>query len=223
MPYRKRIVCLANSDKPGGYCVAGREYEGRGFGGWVRPVSDRSGEEISFMEQKLADGSTPKLLDIIEIPLEEPRPRACQTENHLIARGQRWEKVGEFPRHELLPLCDDIGQLWINGQHSSRGTNDRISDAEASTLDTSLVLIQPEVLSVSVIPNPWEGKRQARAAFRYRGKGYDLVLTDPSLRRHFLSLGEGEHRYTHPAVLCVSLAGPLEGCWYKLVAAIIDL
>ena len=34
MAYVKRIVCLANSFKPGGSCIAGREVIGNGFGGW---------------------------------------------------------------------------------------------------------------------------------------------------------------------------------------------
>ncbi|MGH7707024.1 MAG: dual OB domain-containing protein, partial [Vulcanimicrobiaceae bacterium] len=36
----KRIVCLANSRKLQGRCVAGRELQKNGPGAWIRPVSD---------------------------------------------------------------------------------------------------------------------------------------------------------------------------------------
>jgi hypothetical protein len=39
MPYRKTIVCLANSRKYQGRCVAGVEWQGQMIGGWIRPVS----------------------------------------------------------------------------------------------------------------------------------------------------------------------------------------
>jgi len=43
----KRLVCLANSRKLSGRCVAGRELSGGRPIGWVRPVSARENEEVS--------------------------------------------------------------------------------------------------------------------------------------------------------------------------------
>jgi hypothetical protein len=40
-PLVKRIVCLANSRKMSGRCLAGRELINGLPGGWVRPVSAR--------------------------------------------------------------------------------------------------------------------------------------------------------------------------------------
>ena len=67
MNYVKRIVCLANSRKMSGRCIAGLEIEGDQVGGWIRPVSNRSTEEISLFEQRFEDGSEPDLLDIVEV------------------------------------------------------------------------------------------------------------------------------------------------------------
>ena len=57
MSYDKTILCLANSRRPGGRCVAGKEKINNQFGGWVRPVSNRPTEEISQKEGRYKDGS----------------------------------------------------------------------------------------------------------------------------------------------------------------------
>ena len=48
----KRIVCLANSRKLSGRCVAGRVFDGHEVGEWVRPVSARQNEEVSEYERQ---------------------------------------------------------------------------------------------------------------------------------------------------------------------------
>jgi hypothetical protein len=45
----KRLVCLANSRKSGGRCIAGRELLTGNLGEWIRPVSDRKNEESQRM------------------------------------------------------------------------------------------------------------------------------------------------------------------------------
>lgn len=70
----KRIVCLANSRKLSGRCVAGKELSSERASTWIRPISRRPSEELSLNERKYEDGSDPQLLDIIDITLFTANP-----------------------------------------------------------------------------------------------------------------------------------------------------
>jgi len=221
--YTKRMVCLANSYKPPhGRCFAGREVVGNGFGGWLRPVSDRPTAEVSFSEYRYESNASPKLLDIIDIPLLKPDPRHHQTENHVIAPG-RWAKVGELAWGALEKLRDRPTSLWINNDHTKGpGCYDCISETEASGLDDSLVLIKPDSFSVEVGQHYWTGKKTYRASFDYEGTHHNLSLTDPIARDAFTAKDEGSYPLAD-LYICVSLTEPYEHddrC-HKLVAAII--
>jgi hypothetical protein len=58
----RRIVCLANSRKPDGRCVAGKLYAQGKFGAWLRPISARDGEELSEQERQISKGLEPTYL-----------------------------------------------------------------------------------------------------------------------------------------------------------------
>src|SRR5579859_3143715 len=102
MSYTKRIVCFANSYKTGGSCIAGKDLNN---GTWIRPVSDRPTEELSFFEYCYDGYKSPKLLDIIDIPLLKPTPHDHQTDNHLIKKEQ-WVKKGALAWEDLEQFRD---------------------------------------------------------------------------------------------------------------------
>ena len=90
----KRIVCLANSRKLNGRCVAGKEIlEDGNIGRWVRPVSARKSEEVSEYERQYEDGGEPRVLDVIDVPLLSARPKNYQQENWLLDPDRYWERV----------------------------------------------------------------------------------------------------------------------------------
>jgi hypothetical protein len=85
----KRILCLGNSRKTMGTCIAGKELTESGPGPWIRPISHRPKQEISLYERQFEDGTEPKLLDIIHVPLL-PILRTCiksKTGSSLLAEG----------------------------------------------------------------------------------------------------------------------------------------
>jgi hypothetical protein len=214
---------LANSYKPpNGRCFAGREVIGDGFGGWIRPVSSRPTAEVAFSEYRYENSSSPKLLDVIDIPLLNHDPRHHQTENHVIDSG-RWVKVGELPFNMLEQLRDSPQSLWINNDHTKGdGVFDCIGQEEAFALGDSLLLIKPDNFNVEVGRHYWTGKTTYRAAFDYNGTHHNLSLTDPVARDRFSTKEEGAYPLTD-VYICVSLTEPYEHddrC-HKLVAAIL--
>ena len=127
-PTVKRIVCLANSRKYGGRCVAGKELLPDGTaGGWIRPVSNRENEEVSEGERCYADGDDPRVLDVIAVPLLSPRPKTYQQENWLLNPGVRWAKSGKACFGTTYPaMVDRDAPLWLNGHSTLAGQNDRV-------------------------------------------------------------------------------------------------
>jgi len=223
MPYVKRMVCLANSYKPpNGRCIAGREVLANRYGAWIRPVSARETAEVSFSEYRYENNTSPKLLDIIDIPLLKPEPRHHQTENHVIDAG-RWVKHGELTWSGLEQLRDRPASLWINSDSTSAGIYDRISQTEGASVMNSLVLIKPEQFSVEVGRNYWTGRKSFRGAFTYNGTQHNLSVTDPVVRDIFGPKEESSYPLSDVYV-CISLTEPYEHddkC-HKLVAAIIS-
>lgn len=226
MAYLKRIVCLANSYKPpDGRCIAGREVLGKGgYGGWIRPVSARATAEVSFSEYKYQNGQSPKLLDIIDVPLLKATPRGHQTENHVIDPQSWWVKKGELPWNDLEQLRERPASIWINSDQTRSGVYDCISPAEAATLQNSLLLIKKRDFTVEVASSTWDGrtKRIYRGKFDYRGTNHNFSLTDPAARGAFSAREEGDYPL-NDVYLCVSLTEPFkeDARCHKLVAAIL--
>ena len=148
MPNVKRIVCLANFRKLHGRCVAGREWRGGEAGPWIRPVSARDGQEVSEYERQYEGGSDPRVLDVVDVPLLEPRPNGCQTENWLLDPKRYWEKAGRLAPLDLAALADPAAPLWIDGHSTWNGRNDKVPLEAAGAVADSLRLIRVESLSI---------------------------------------------------------------------------
>ena len=222
-PTIKRIVCLANSRKRGGRCVAGKELRSDGrAGGWIRPVSAREDEEVSPQERCYADGEDPQVLDVIDVPLLSPRPKTYQQENWLLDPNRRWARVGRATWNDLLDMTDRDASLWINGHSTRGGYNDRVPLAETTAIKNSLRLIRVDTLTVTVSEpsRPSADFPILRGSFRYQGDDYCFRITDPQSESGALNLPCGEYRVGE-RYLTVSLGEPFEGHAYKLIATII--
>jgi hypothetical protein len=226
MPYKKTIVCLANSRKKyPNRCVAGRELQRGKFGAWIRPVSDLANGDLMLKHRRYEDGTDPKLLDVITISFQEARPQGCQKENHLIDSHTSWALVRKITWDELAPAVDHVaGPLWVNGHSGSNGTNDRIPEDIANNLPSSLLLIEPEHFKISVAMEGGYEKpayKKVRAHFRLNGHDYLLAVTDPPIEDKYRLKEEGEYKVTTPTRLCISIGEAFNGFCYKLVAGMI--
>jgi hypothetical protein len=223
----KRIVCLANSKKMSGRCIAGREIREGSAGPWIRPVSNRQNEEVSENERQYKDGSDPRLLDVIEVPLLQPIPHACQTENWLLDPNRYWRRIGRANWNELQAYVEDPPMLWVTGSSTFHGAHDEIPLAEADRLPRSLYLIRVAGVDLHVFA-PQEAfgnpKRRVQVRFRHGGVMYRLWNTDPQIEREYLTREDGNYALGE-CCLTISLGEPYEkkGDYYryKLVAAIL--
>jgi hypothetical protein len=219
------LICLANSRKWNGSCVAGLRADG---GGWMRPVDGCAEHgELGRSQTRLPDGSYPRPLDLLRIPLSEAKPARTQPENWTISREQ-WALLGR----PVAPALHRIVHSAIANDPDLLGNRtDRVPEKyfEEHPGAPSLALIAPETLHWWIGKDAKE-KRKLRAHFRWRGAGYSLVVTDVEVERHTRDLPDGLHPFRAaglPAAnrlyLLISLGEPLEGVCYKLVAGVIAI
>jgi len=218
------ILCLAASRKLSESCVAGKEITNGQAGRWIRPVSARADQAISALEMRYGDGQSASLLDIIEVPMLEARPHGHQVENHLIASGYVWQRRGRATWEQVLAATDTInGHLWLNGDSSYHGMNDKVSAQLTQGLQSSLLLIEPTRLDLIVDDeSKYFGgyQRRVRAYFIHNNQHYNFVVTDPWIEQRYFAGANGTYRI-EGARLCVSLPEVINGNATKLVAAVI--
>lgn len=207
--------------------MAGLEARGDGLGGWIRPVSSAEKGEL-YTQRLYADGSDPQLLDLVEIEFSAAKATECHPEDHLIHPGSRWVKKGSISRRGIESAAEKpLGCLWFNGESSSNGLNDVIPSAAAARLGSSLKLIKPDELVMTLrIEGAAFGRprRVVRGEFSWGRFDYTLSVTDPLIEGQFQSASAGaEIRLPHP-LLCLSVSEIFEkqNACYKLIAGVIQ-
>jgi hypothetical protein len=209
-----KIVCLANSDRPGGRCIAGIDID---TGRWVRPVSRLEHMAIT-KSMRMVNGREPALLEVLDIPLDDSGPDGgCQPENRHLKPGA-WKKVGQWSPRNLRRFCEDPHTILHNHK-------DRVPPEVFKTLPKakwrSLQLV--DMTYVTFGPD-FYGKIRA---FFEDGEGYplQLPLKDPVLLERVL---KGQRVCRH-CILTVSMGTPWSHddkapryC-YKLAAGVVEL
>ena len=189
-PYKKTILCLANSRRPGGTCFAGKEFAASKSSAWIRPTNADHHGAISGQDRLYRDGSHAELLDIVTVSLLEPKPNLHHQEDHQIKSDEYWEKAGRATWQDVVKATDVVkGELWVNDDSSRHGQNDKVSPASASKLTGSLYLIEPTNLDLvvgreSAFQAP--DVRRVRAHFTYNGIPYNFVVTDEPVEKTYL-------------------------------------
>ncbi|MBX2893196.1 MAG: hypothetical protein KF734_19955 [Saprospiraceae bacterium] len=211
------FICLANSYKEGGRCVAGIEchngiplWNEHDKPRWIRPVSADTphGEIDSRLSYKL------KLLDVVEMDVFDPVPEGHQVENVLFNPNSLKTK-GVFPDQKLETLCDQY-QPFLFGNASNS-----VSVEEASELSESLTLIKVVDFRFAIKPNfANPDKPHVRLHFDFNKNQYNLPVTDPIFLRE-IQFDQNFLNNAPRLYLCLSLGILHEGLHYKLVAGII--
>lgn len=226
--YSKTILCLANSRKINGRCVAGREMGDAGTGDWIRPVSNHGHGEVSELDRRFSNGVDPKVGDIIQIPMLQPKPHLYQIENHLIDAERYWSLVRKATPAEIDMAIEKDGRtsLWNISSSTKNGLRDRVLPSLVGESEGSLTFIEVTDLEIQTgvegaqFNNP---KRKMRGQFTYSGLSYRFAITDPVVEREFYLKLDGVYRVGR-AALCISLGDVHDdGFAYKLIAGVIRL
>ena len=220
------MICLANSRKLLGRCVAGLRTDG---GGWIRPVRDSPDGVLFPQDYDLGDRQEAALLDVIRVPLSVPRPERHQPENWLYTAG-RWQLLRRLPAALAWPVLAPAlaaGPALL-GDRYDRVPCELFLDQPAFA---SLALVEPRTIQWQIRLGV-RGNRQTRARFDLHGQSYNLSVTDPVFEERLLQLGEGLHPRAAAGIAAwdhvlftVSLGEPFPstGDCFKLVAAVIVL
>ncbi|MEV4130304.1 hypothetical protein [Nocardia sp. NPDC049707] len=214
----KLLVCLANSYKHGGRCVAGIDPETRT---WFRPVSSRLGGEVYERDRQCPVGGEPRLLDRLSVMLSEHCPYEFQRENWLFEDHRLWMNMGRAGWDEACSLAQCPETLWLNGCDSDRGVNNCVPFAQKDEVRDSLKLIHLDEVGIKVSPR-LDGWHRVRATFQYGGIEYTLPVTDSEFVERAQTSGTGEYGLGE-SLLTVSLTGKYkDNNLHKLVAGIVE-
>ena len=209
-----RIVCLANSIKIGGRCLAGIQLDAankpifsRGKPKWIRPIS-----KLGHGEVPTACAEPFELLDVIEFEAGMADPEGHQSENVHCDLGS-FRKVGVFPRDNLGVLCDRSEKIFGN-----RGK--AVSEDDENGPNYSLMLISVPEYETKSVTSQERTKPQIRIIFMYAGAEYDLPVTDPQFQSKY-NIYHATAKSSSEQYLCLSLAVLQNGWYSKLVAGVL--
>lgn len=216
---KTRFICLANSRKYGGRCLAGLQINDEddivrlsdGRPRWIRPVWPENGGAIPFYHVERI-----RLLDIVEVDVARPVWDGFQTENYRFDVSSL-RVVGQYAFTTALLNAltyTETAEILGNVAHS-------VSVEEARFLDHSLALIrvQPPFVFYQKFVGPHR-KEQLRMKFCYERVSYDLSVTDPAFLETYRQNPDCL-KGLDDVYLCVSLGGEHDGAHYKLVAGVV--
>jgi hypothetical protein len=216
------LICLANSYKHGGRCVAGLRTDGPG---WVRPVSARPDGSLNTNDYVLSDLTEVGLLDQFCVGVASARPESHHPENWVID-GSRWRLLAR-PMDEQLASV--LKAAIVAGPELLRGHSDRVSHAhiQRQPLTASLALVMPEAVELYRHTGS-SGKPSVRGRFSIGANGravdYDLSATDPAWITQVMNRGPQLLEQTDARfVMTISISEPFNHDCYKLIAAVIPL
>ena len=209
-----RILCLANSYKEGGRCIAGILLDennapvfNNGRPVWIRPICKaKHGQVPNYLCKHIVP------LDIIQIDGTKVVGTGYQSENTT------------FDENQIL-VVDKVEKTFIDNLHDTtslifKNRGKALPEDIINELDHSLLLVRSN--EFEIIEKKYEDKEhpQIRLNFVFNGNSYNLPITDPI----FLNKYEDEKSIldqNESIDIILSLGVPFREWYYKLVATII--
>jgi hypothetical protein len=219
-----QMICLANSYKLGGRCVAGLRADGKG---WIRPVSETASGTLNAKQYTCEGDVVAQPMDLIEIDVGDGRPLKYQRENVALA-GRRWRLL---ERPASVAYATIVRAAIVKAGPLLGGSGDRrhLDDFPDDKYANSLALVAPVEIEWEKATN-YRNKPQVRCHFKVGTYEYNLVVTDLAWIPRFDNLTYGTHRSAEiglragqRVLLCTSMAEPIAatGNCFRLVAAVI--
>lgn len=212
------FICLANSKKFGDRCIAGIEVkkigdayqpvEIEGKPKWLRPVSRNQHGAVG---ENLVGGI--RLMDLIEIDIEELCPNGYQSENATF-KPETIKRIGNIRISEdNLDRLIDMSQNYLFGNRGKAVSVDVID-----SLDHSLTLIK--VTDFQVYKKETDGQLRIKFIFSY--DSYDLPITDIDFIKKY---NEDETFLKNSSYLYLAISlGVFHNGWHsKLIAGVLYL
>ena len=175
------FICLANSFKYGGRCIAGieirlaadeksfRVIDDQGEPRWIRPVQ----RETTHKEIPTETARNIRILDVIELSNTEACGSGCQNENFYYNRMRIIKS---------LPFSQKVLQALLSKRDFVLHSQGRfLTHREYCTNKGSLMLIEPEEPEIIREEKFKDGikKIQYKTRFTYKGNEYLISVTDP--------------------------------------------
>lgn len=212
----KFILCLANSYKHGGRCIAGVEVsinDGKlaikkssyGIPVWIRPVSHSAAGEVP-----LSDALGIKVLSVVKVCNAQYAGNASHSEDHYYSKLELLDTLN--PSDNFLNAFTDT---WHNYIFGNRGR--ALTPQDFQSGDYSLMLIRTEgcevYLDTRYTPKP-------RIKFQYSGAVYDFPITDPDFLNK-LQANPTLYKSGYGTVYIVASLGVVHDGWHSKLAATI--
>ena len=175
------FICLANSFKYGGRCIAGieirlsadektfRVVDDQGEPRWIRPVQ----RETTHKEIPTETARNIRILDVIELSNAEACGAGCQNENFYYSRMRIIKR---------LPFSQKVLQALLSKRDFVLHSQGRfLTHKEYCANKGSLMLIEPEEPEIIREEKLKDGikKIQYKTRFTYKGNEYLVSVTDP--------------------------------------------
>jgi hypothetical protein len=240
VPSTEKLLILANSEKKGGKCVAGKRLTLRedtntyDVHEWIRPIHPNTSEGEIPISLTIINGKQLAPLDVVEIVFEGTADDHNHPEDYKIEPSKPWKLVHAIEAESVPGFCDDPGDLWGGEMNMI----DKVPEGYVPKMNqpTTLLLIQPnEACRVEGFMKPgWENrpaKPRANLLIPHKGLTHEFSITDSAfLARHGIkkqirTTGTFQMNFADPkkVAFCLSLTPSFRGSHYKIAAAIIEL